>query len=126
MFKRRGLAALKSRQPDDRNNEVLQLKAKIGELTMANELLESKIERLAPCPPDNAPLLEHIRTVLKGSPFLGEGPFKVWVRLRFRGLRREGACPAVDASGQSAGPSSRRCPPWPQSSGPFCPNEAAS
>ncbi len=43
-----GTAALKVRHdPDDpRAEEALRLKAKIGELTMANELLEQKIDRL--------------------------------------------------------------------------------
>jgi transposase len=43
-----GTAALKVRHdPDDpRTEETLRLKAKIGDLTMANELLEEKIERL--------------------------------------------------------------------------------
>jgi transposase-like protein len=43
-----GTAALKSRQdPDDpRHEELTRLKAKIGDLTMANELLETKIDRL--------------------------------------------------------------------------------
>jgi len=41
-----GQAALKSREPDERDEAILRLKAKIGELTMANELLEAKIEKL--------------------------------------------------------------------------------
>jgi transposase len=43
-----GTVALKSRHdPDDpRHEEITRLKAKIGDLTMANELLESKIDRL--------------------------------------------------------------------------------
>jgi transposase-like protein len=45
-FERAGEAALKSRQPDARDEELMQWKAKIGELTMANELLEAKIEKL--------------------------------------------------------------------------------
>lgn len=45
-FEGGGAAALKSRQPDERDEENLRLKAKIGELTMANELLEAKIEKL--------------------------------------------------------------------------------
>lgn len=45
-FERAGEAALRSRQPDARDEELMQLKAKIGELTMANELLEAKIEKL--------------------------------------------------------------------------------
>jgi transposase-like protein len=45
-FERAGEAALKSRQPDERDEENLRLKAKIGELTMANELLDAKIEKL--------------------------------------------------------------------------------
>ena len=40
-----GEAALKSRPADDRDAEIGRLKAKVGELTMANELLEPKIER---------------------------------------------------------------------------------
>ena len=41
-----GEAALKSRPADSRGAEVDRLQAKVGELTMANELLEAKIERL--------------------------------------------------------------------------------
>ncbi len=41
-----GEAALKSRPADSREAEVDRLQAKVGELTMANELLEAKIERL--------------------------------------------------------------------------------
>ncbi len=45
-FERAGEAALKSREPDARDEENQRLKAKIGELTMANELLDAKIEKL--------------------------------------------------------------------------------
>ena len=41
-----GEAALKTRPADGRDLEIGRLKAKVGELTMANELLEAKIERL--------------------------------------------------------------------------------
>lgn len=43
-----GAAALKKRHDSDdpRQEEVTRLKAKIGDLTMANELLETKIQRL--------------------------------------------------------------------------------
>ena len=41
-----GQAALKSREPDSRDDEIVRLKAKVGDLTMNNELLEEKIERL--------------------------------------------------------------------------------
>ncbi len=41
-----GAAALKSRQPDPKDEDLARLQAKIGELTMANELLEEKITRL--------------------------------------------------------------------------------
>ena len=40
-------SALKSReQPDGRDEEIMRLKAKIGELTMDNELLNEKIDRI--------------------------------------------------------------------------------
>ncbi len=39
-------AALRSRPRDDRDERVKDLQAKIGELTMSNELLEEKIDRL--------------------------------------------------------------------------------
>ena len=42
----RGEASLKSRPADARNDEIGRLKEKVGDLTMANELLEAKIERL--------------------------------------------------------------------------------
>jgi len=38
-----GEAALKSRQRDDRDDEVLRLKAMVGELTMRNEILQEGI-----------------------------------------------------------------------------------
>jgi len=41
-----GGASLKSRPADARDAEVDRLQAKVGELTMATELLEAKIERL--------------------------------------------------------------------------------
>ena len=41
-----GEAALKSRPADGRDVELGRLKAKVGELTMANELLDAKIDRL--------------------------------------------------------------------------------
>jgi hypothetical protein len=37
-----GLAALKSRPADDRDDEVARLRAKVGELTMDNELLTQR------------------------------------------------------------------------------------
>jgi hypothetical protein len=39
-------AAMKERERDGRDEEVLRLKAKLGEVTMANELLERKIATL--------------------------------------------------------------------------------
>ena len=41
-----GEASLKSRPVDARDAEIDRLQAKVGELTMANELLGAKIERL--------------------------------------------------------------------------------
>ena len=41
-----GQAALKTRQPDARDEEVMRLKAKIGDLTMENELLYEEARRL--------------------------------------------------------------------------------
>ena len=41
-----GEAALKTRPADGRDVELGRLKAKVGELTMANELLDAKIDRL--------------------------------------------------------------------------------
>jgi hypothetical protein len=41
-----GEVLLKSRPADARDAEIGRLKAKVGDLTMANELLEAKIERL--------------------------------------------------------------------------------
>jgi transposase len=41
-----GEASLKSRPADARDAEMGRLKEKVGDLTMANELLEAKIERL--------------------------------------------------------------------------------
>lgn len=41
-----GAASLKSRPEDGRDRELRAMKEKIGDLTMANELLETKIERM--------------------------------------------------------------------------------
>ena len=41
-----GEAALKTRPADARDGEIGRLKEKVGDLTMADELLEAKIERL--------------------------------------------------------------------------------
>jgi transposase len=38
--------ALKERERDDRDDEIARLKGKVGEMTMANELLQEKIARL--------------------------------------------------------------------------------
>jgi len=39
-------SALKQRERDDRDDEIARLKAKVGEITMANELLCGKIDKL--------------------------------------------------------------------------------
>lgn len=39
-------SALKERERDARDEEIERLKAKVGEITMSNELLYSKIDRL--------------------------------------------------------------------------------
>jgi transposase-like protein len=41
-----GQATLKSRAPDARDEEILRLRAKIGEITMANELLLDRCHTL--------------------------------------------------------------------------------
>ena len=41
-----GAASLKSRSEDGRDRELRAMKEKIGDLTMANELLEAKIDRM--------------------------------------------------------------------------------
>jgi hypothetical protein len=41
-----GEASLKTRPADGRDLEISRLKTKVGELTMANELLDAKIDRL--------------------------------------------------------------------------------
>jgi len=41
-----GASALKLRETDQRDEEIIRLKAKIGDLTMANELLDAKIDKL--------------------------------------------------------------------------------
>ena len=41
-----GAASLKSRPEDDRDRQLRAMREKIGDLTMANELLEAKIERM--------------------------------------------------------------------------------
>jgi len=40
------LSALKERERDDRDDEIARLKAKVGEITMDNELLYEKIAAL--------------------------------------------------------------------------------
>jgi hypothetical protein len=46
-----GEVSLKTRPADARDAEIGRLKEKVGDLTMANELLEAKIERLETSPP---------------------------------------------------------------------------
>ena len=41
-----GAATLKSRPRDDRDDRIAQLQARLGEITMANELLYEKIARM--------------------------------------------------------------------------------
>jgi len=41
-----GAASLKSRPRDDRDARIAQLQAKLGEVTMDNELLQERIERM--------------------------------------------------------------------------------
>jgi transposase-like protein len=45
-FLEAGAVSLKSRPDDDRDRELKAMREKIGEMTMANELLEAKIDRL--------------------------------------------------------------------------------
>jgi len=45
-FLEAGAASLKSRADDHRDRELKAMREKIGEMTMANELLEAKIDRL--------------------------------------------------------------------------------
>ena len=45
-YMRGGQAALKIRQADEKDEQIMRLKAKIGDLTMSNELLEQKIDRM--------------------------------------------------------------------------------
>lgn len=45
-FLERGLEGLRTKSRDDQSAEVAQLQRKLGEVTMANELLEAKIEVL--------------------------------------------------------------------------------
>lgn len=45
-FLEAGAASLKSRPRDDRDARIVQLQAKLGEVTMDNELLYEKIERM--------------------------------------------------------------------------------
>ena len=40
------LHALKERERDDRDDEIARLQSKVGEITMANELLYAKIDKL--------------------------------------------------------------------------------
>lgn len=45
-FLEAGAASLKSRPEDGRDRDLKAMREKIGEMTMANELLEAKIDRL--------------------------------------------------------------------------------
>ena len=45
-FLEAGAASLRRRPDDDRDRELKAMREKIGEMTMANELLEAKIDRL--------------------------------------------------------------------------------
>jgi transposase len=63
-----GEAALKSRPADGRDVEIGRLKAKVGELTMANKLLDAKIDRLETHRPLARPRLEHHPPEQNGPP----------------------------------------------------------
>src|SRR4051795_11968549 len=59
VFLAAGETSLKSRPADARDAEIGRLKEKVGDLTMANELLEAKIERAAgDRPPFGTPEVE--------------------------------------------------------------------
>ena len=60
----------------------------------------------------DAALTEQIRSVLAGSPFIGEGYRKAWARLRLAGVRTsKGRVLAADAGGGPARPDPGRAPP---------------
>ena len=67
-----GAVSLKSRPEDDRDRQLRAMKEKIGDLTMANELLEAKIERM------------ETGTLLRGG---GRGDEPDGLALREAGLR---------------------------------------
>ena len=46
-----GMSALKEQERDARDDEIARLKAKIGDITKANELLYAKIDKLEACRP---------------------------------------------------------------------------
>ena len=82
--------------------------------TTAAELRPSPGKRGPRGPYTDEQLLEHIRAVLVESPFHGEGYRKVWVRLRFKGIRtlkervrrlmREHGLQAAQRAGHPHGP----------------------
>jgi hypothetical protein len=62
-----GEASLKTRPVDNRDVEIGRLKAKIGDLTMANELLAMKIEHLGGWPPFGTAEVEAMSRVVSSS-----------------------------------------------------------
>ena len=55
-----GESALHSRTRDERDEQIARLKAKVGDLTMDNELLESKIHRLEDGPKERPYRLQRV------------------------------------------------------------------
>ena len=73
-------SALKERERDDRDDEIARLKAKVGEITMDNELLYAKID-----------VLENKRPLARRRPRNEPGSFSVfrshlWIVARDAGL----------------------------------------
>ena len=105
-----GEASLKTRPADARDAEIGRLKAKVGELTMANELLGAKIEHLEARPPFGPPEVEAMSRQVSPSTDRAYGVQRV-----ARGLGRlagDGLSPPPPGSGgeRAGGPGrSARC-----------------
>ena len=104
-----GEASLKSRPADGRDHEIGRLKAKVGDLTMANELLEVKIEHLEAGRP--APGSQHRPrwSVRSGAHGGGRGDEPKGLALRQPVLRRPAGDPGLGhVAGHAVSSSSMR------------------
>ena len=98
-FLEAGEASLKSRPRDDRDATIGRLRTKVGELTMDNELLYAKVERLESGAPFRGAEIEAMSAVVSISAGCRYGVARVLPRL---GRRPLGRLPQSPCGGRAA------------------------